>query len=149
MKTTNLHLPRRWYDLSTPVCAALCIVLLLLIGLVIGRVRSGPSAAVPTPALAYVYIATPIPDVPPAVQRPTPDAHVYVELAALRQRLDELEAQQAAAPDPQVVYVNAAPAPAPCQSAGIPGKMIEVCGDGDLSEAAKQKWIVTYGGTTP
>lgn len=64
---TTSHLilpnPRRWYDLSTPTCAALCILLLLLIGLIVGRVRSGPSVAA-VPETAYVFIATPIPTVP-------------------------------------------------------------------------------------
>lgn len=38
------------------------------------------------------------------------------------------------------------PTPLPCAVAGIPGKMVEVCGDGDLGEMAKAKWIETYGG---
>lgn len=70
MKTTNLQLPRaRWYDISPPIAAATCIFALFLIGLIVGRIRSAPSAAaVPTPALAYVYIATaqPLPPTPAA-----------------------------------------------------------------------------------
>lgn len=59
MKTTNLNLPRaRWYDLPVPAAAALVIFFLLLIGLIVGRVRSTPSvAAVPTPGL-IIMIAT-------------------------------------------------------------------------------------------
>lgn len=67
MKTINLKLPspRAWYELSTPVCAALCIFLLLLIGLIVGRVRSMPSTqAQPTPAI--IIIASPLPQgIPP------------------------------------------------------------------------------------
>ena len=68
LTTTNLRLPRaRWIELSPPVAATICIFLLLLIGLIVGRVRSTPSvAAVPTPALdAIIIIASPLPVVPP------------------------------------------------------------------------------------
>jgi hypothetical protein len=52
-------------------------------------------------------------------------------------------------------YVPPTPEPQPpCQSAGVPGKMIEVCGWGDLAAEAQAKWLATYGGnpgivTTP
>jgi len=64
---TTVHLklpsPRAWYDLSTPVCAALMIFLILLVGLVIGRLRSVHAVDTAQP-VAYVFIATPIPTVP-------------------------------------------------------------------------------------
>lgn len=41
---------------------------------------------------------------------------------------------------------TATPEPPPCASAGVPGKMVEVCGWGDLATEAKAKWIATYGG---
>jgi hypothetical protein len=59
--TTNLRTPTRarWYDFSPPVAATICIFLLLAGGLIVGRIRSMPSvAAVPTPALPIVIIAT-------------------------------------------------------------------------------------------
>jgi hypothetical protein len=34
----------------------------------------------------------------------------------------------------------------PCAEAGIPGKMIQVCGWGDLAAEAQAKWLETYGG---
>jgi hypothetical protein len=45
----------------------------------------------------------------------------------------------------------------PCLSAGVPGKMVEVCGwlnPDELNAAARTKWLATYGGnpgivTTP
>jgi hypothetical protein len=52
-------------------------------------------------------------------------------------------------------YVPPTPEPEPpCASAGVPGKMIEVCGWGDLATEAQTKWLATYGGnpgivTTP
>src|SRR4051794_35618476 len=76
LTTTRLQLPSpraRWYDLSVPACAALVIFLLLLIGLIVGRIRSLPSvAAVPTPPLPVIIIASPIANGP----RPTPAAVV-------------------------------------------------------------------------
>jgi hypothetical protein len=76
MKTTNLNPPRaRWTELQPPVAAALVIFFLLLIGLIVGRIRSMPSAAVqPTPPLPVIIIASPLPQgpvptaVPPAAQ---------------------------------------------------------------------------------
>jgi hypothetical protein len=60
---------------------------------------------------------------------------------------------RAAAPAPAAapaVFVPEAttppPPPPPCAQAGVPGKMVEVCGDGDLDALAKEKWIATYGG---
>jgi len=50
---------------------------------------------------------------------------------------------------PIVPAATEPPAPPPCAEAGIPGKMVSVCGYDDLSvlEAqAKAKWIQTYGG---
>lgn len=38
------------------------------------------------------------------------------------------------------------PTPVPCAQVGITGKMVEVCGDGDLDVLARDKWIATYGG---
>jgi hypothetical protein len=52
-------------------------------------------------------------------------------------------------------YVPPTPEPEPpCLAAGTPGKMVEVCGWGDLAAEAQAKWIATYGGnpgivTTP
>lgn len=70
--TSHLKLPsaRAWYDLSTPVCAALVIFLLLLIALIVGRVRSAQQAtAVPTalPAITIIQTAQPARPAPPAV----------------------------------------------------------------------------------
>jgi hypothetical protein len=70
MTTTNLNQPprRTWYDLPVPVGITICVFALLLIGLIVGRVKSAPAvAAVPTPAL--IIIATP---------QPTPAAVVQV-----------------------------------------------------------------------
>ena len=109
------------------------IFLLLLIGLVVGRVQSlrqQAAQAAPTPALAYVLIATstPIPTAPP----PTPDGRVLEELAALRAQVAQLQAAQQAPPEvvyvPQPVYVapapvyveQAAPTPEPYQVASEP-----------------------------
>jgi hypothetical protein len=45
-------------------------------------------------------------------------------------------------------YVPPTPEPQPpCASAGVPGKMVEVCGWGDLAAEAQAKWLVTYGGS--
>lgn len=41
------------------------------------------------------------------------------------------------------------PPPPPCAEVGVPGKMVQACGDADLAtlqELAKQQWIATYGG---
>jgi len=46
---------------------------------------------------------------------------------------------------PEPVYI-APPTAEPCASAGIPGKMVQVCGSGDLASQAQAKWIETYGG---
>ena len=43
------------------------------------------------------------------------------------------------------VVAEQAPPP-PCASAGIPGKMVQVCGYGDLDSQARDTWIATYGG---
>jgi hypothetical protein len=55
------------------------------------------------------------------------------------------------APRPTAVFVlaTATPEPPPCAEAGIPGKMVEVCGYEDLASLeaqAKQQWIDQYGG---
>ena len=152
--TTHLKLPRVRFDLPPHVAGAICTFALIAIAALAGRIATTPAPEMPKPII--VYATAPASIYPTAVPvQPTPDQQVYAELDQLRQRLAELEAQQEAAPDPQVIYQTVygpAPAPAPaatCQSAGVPGKMVEVCGDGDLSEAAKQKWIATYGGSTP
>lgn len=49
-------------------------------------------------------------------------------------------------PRPTAVPATQPPAPAPCAQAGVPGKMVEVCGGGDLEKLAKAKWIAQYGG---
>jgi hypothetical protein len=52
-------------------------------------------------------------------------------------------------------YVPPTPEPEPpCLAAGTPGKMVEVCGWGDLAAEAQATWLATYGGnpgivTTP
>lgn len=52
-------------------------------------------------------------------------------------------------------YVPPTPEPEPpCASAGVKGKVVEVCGWGDLATEAQAKWLATYGGnpgivTTP
>lgn len=33
-----------------------------------------------------------------------------------------------------------------CAEAGVPGKMVRVCGDGDLEAQARDTWLATYGG---
>lgn len=79
MKTINLRLPRaRWFELQPPAAAALAIFFLLLLGLIVGRVRSTPSVLLqPTPALdAIIIIASPLPQGPV----PTPAAVVAVQL---------------------------------------------------------------------
>lgn len=44
-------------------------------------------------------------------------------------------------------YVPPTPEPAPpCLTAGTPGKMVEVCGWGDLAAEAQAAWLATYGG---
>jgi hypothetical protein len=105
--TVHLRLPRapRWYDLSVPVCAGVCIFVLLLIALIAGRIQNAPNVqAQPTPALPVIVIRRE--PAPPArvqqVAQPTPDPAVYAELAALRARVAELEAHPA--PQPEVVY---------------------------------------------
>lgn len=51
------------------------------------------------------------------------------------------------APAAAPVYVPAAPPAAPqCAEAGIPGKMVKVCGDGDLEARVKAEWLAQYGG---
>jgi len=70
MTTTNLLPPHRraWYDVSTPVAAGICMLSLLLIGLIVGRVRSMPSgAAEPRPV---IIIATPLPQSAPPTAVP-------------------------------------------------------------------------------
>lgn len=65
LATTKLTSPRAWYDISPPVAATICIFALLLIGLIVGKIRSAPSvAAQPTPAL-MILIATQPAMVPP------------------------------------------------------------------------------------
>lgn len=79
LTTTNLNLPRaRWPELSPPAAAALAIFFLLLIGLIVGRVRSTPSVLLhPTPALdPIIIIASPLP------QGPVPTA-APVQVAAV------------------------------------------------------------------
>jgi hypothetical protein len=67
MTTTNLDKPTtprvRWRDLQPPIAAAVCIFCLLLIGLLAGRVWSAhqSAAAVPTPQLPIIIIASPLP----------------------------------------------------------------------------------------
>lgn len=65
MTTTNLQPPRRhWYDLPTPVAAALVIFFLLLIGLVVGKIRSMPSPAAEVKPV--IIVASPLPQgIPP------------------------------------------------------------------------------------
>lgn len=46
-------------------------------------------------------------------------------------------APQAPAPPPQVER---------CAEAGVPGKMVRVCGDGNLEAQARDTWLATYGG---
>lgn len=60
-------------------------------------------------------------------------------------------------PTPRPPPATATPEPPPCASAGVPGKMVEVCDYADLGvlqDRAKQQWIQQYGGnvgivTTP
>lgn len=71
MKLTTTHLqlpsPRAWWNLPTPVAAAICIFCLLAIAAMVGRIQQTPiAAAVPTPALdPIIIIASPLPVVPP------------------------------------------------------------------------------------
>jgi len=63
----------------------------------------------------------------------------------------DLAVRPTAPPIPPEVPMVATPPPPPppCAQTGIPGKMVEVCDDADLSvlqEQAKAKWIETYGG---
>ena len=63
------------------------------------------------------------------------------------------------APQPTATARPVPPTPTPepqppCAEAGVPGKMVEVCGWGDLASEAQAKWLATYGGnpgivTTP
>jgi len=48
-------------------------------------------------------------------------------------------------PRPYVPPVPTDPPP-PCLNSGIPGKMVSVCGWGDLAQEARDKWLATYGG---
>jgi hypothetical protein len=68
MKTTNLKLPRaRWYDLPVPAMIGICLFCLFAIAGLVGRLQQTPAAAaVPTPALSIIVIAT-----SPAVIVPT------------------------------------------------------------------------------
>jgi hypothetical protein len=125
LTTTRLHLPspRAWWNLPTPVAAAILTFALVAIVALVGRIRSEapPAMAVPTPALAQQPLIVIQKEVAPAPQ-PTPDPALYAELAALRARVAELEARPA--PQPEVVYVEAAPvyveAPAPAYAPGQP-----------------------------
>ncbi len=74
MITTNLNKPaRRWLDLPIPAAAGVAIFILYLITGLVWQLRSAPQiAAVPTPALPIIIIASPIADGP----RPTPAAVV-------------------------------------------------------------------------
>lgn len=132
MTTTNLNktLRARWYDVSPPVAAVVVVFALLLIGLLVGRIQSMPSVVLqPTPALPIIIIASPRMEPPrPTPAPPTPDQAVYAELAALRARVAELEAQQAVQPQPEVVYVQqpaaeAAPTPEQYQVTNEPPTM--------------------------
>jgi hypothetical protein len=107
MTTTNLRPPRRaWYDVSPPIGAAICVLALLMIAALVGRIRSEQSTAqaVPTPALPVIIIQKEAAQAVPTPAPATPDQQVYQELARLQARIADLEAQQAAAPQPQVVY---------------------------------------------
>ena len=111
--TTNLHLPgprAHWYDIPVPIAATICVLSLILIASLAGRIKSDAThATMATPPLPILIVATAPAMIYQTAVPATPDPAVYQELEALRQRVQELEAQQAAAP--AVVYVEAAPAP--------------------------------------
>jgi len=70
--TTNLNRPkRRWYDLPVPLAAAICVMCLLCIAVIIGRMRSAPAVvATPTPGLIILFAT-------PQIERP-------IQVAAVR-----------------------------------------------------------------
>jgi hypothetical protein len=113
MKTINLKRPRRWFDLSTPACASICMFAILTIAALATRLHTAPATvAVPTPALptSQAIVVIQRESVPTAQPAPTPDQAVYADLAALQARISELEAQQVIQPEAieqpaQVIYV--------------------------------------------
>lgn len=77
-ETTRLKRPgaRGWNDLPIPVALAICILAILAIATLVGKIHSGGQiVAVPTPALPIILIAT-----QPAIVPPTA---VPIQLAAV------------------------------------------------------------------
>jgi hypothetical protein len=66
---TTTHLKRaraRWYDLPIPVTIAICVLSLISIAALVGKIRSVPAvAAMPTPPLPILIIATAPAQIPP------------------------------------------------------------------------------------
>lgn len=63
MTTTNLKLPprRRWHDLPVPVSAGICVLALLAIAILVGRLRSMPSPAAEVKPVIIVATSQPLP----------------------------------------------------------------------------------------
>ena len=70
MTTTNLRRRARLDQLPPPLAAVIVIFSLLAIGLIVGRIRSTPAAAVPTAQLPIILIASPLPVQPPTAVPP-------------------------------------------------------------------------------
>lgn len=71
MKTTNLQLPRRWFDLPVPATIMICVFGLLVIAALFGRIHTGAGvAAEPTPQLPIIIVASPLPNGPPPTAVP-------------------------------------------------------------------------------
>jgi len=131
LSLTRLDKLRLWLALFDPTfllaAAALPLVALLFAGAVWRAQHLTQTTAQPTALPAIMIIATARAEVYPTAVPPTPDTRVADELAALRQRVAELEARQAIAPPPaEVVYVQApAPAPAPAAPPAEPSYQVD------------------------
>ncbi len=98
-----------WFDRNSPMAPLLLVVGTFALAALVAAVGRVPEAVIqPTPPLPILYLPTIVP-----TMQPTPDTQVLLELAALRTRVAELEAERSV-PAPQPVYVEmAAPQAAP------------------------------------
>lgn len=140
--TTRLGLRARdrlrvWLSQRDPIALIAAVLLPLIAAGAVARqlVIARPIVATPTRAPIVIF-ATRAPAPPTATPAlPTPDPQIQQELAALRERVAELEALAAAAPPPQIVYqvvsqpaVEQSPA-APEESAPTPAPEYQIASE--------------------